>query len=467
MNLSEAKIKSLLPSIIALISVNLFWVVSAWPGILSPDSIDTWNQIQRRDFSNWHPMIFQAYVFILSMGGKSIGIYSCIQISIVSYTIYSLYGAVLSLIQIRTKIWLTSFVMATPFVGQMSMQIWKDIPFAVYSLLGISIIARNVKNRKRFILGVSLYFFGVSFRHEGLANVVIFLIGLAVYFRFRKKHLKTIKISRPEKKFHILVSLASLSFFIVVIPNTLNAVSDAIDRPSWVSDTSFLHDVGYSMQQDRNSFSELDRKKIEMIIGGDSLDGAKVCSSLEPMLFSEGFKPWAAQENDIDVKEIWLKNIDYGWKDYFYVRWCSAKAFLPFPLQLWMNPIQEKEKWKIEWLGWGVAENSNGIFEKPLVNTVARVNYWWRNMFGEVGGLIAWPGLHLTFILFCRVLFRKKYNFNIVFDLILLWVTSRHFLFSIAAQAPAYRYLFITHILSLLLVGILISSKEKFDVVKS
>jgi hypothetical protein len=467
MRLSVAKVKPLLPSILAVVSVNLFWIFSAWPGILSPDSIDTWNQIQRREFSNWHPMIFQSYVFILSMGGKSIGIYSCIQIFIVSYTIYSLFGSVLPSLQTRAQIWLTSFVMVTPFVGQMSMQVWKDIPFAVYSLLGISIIGRGVKNRKRFILGVSLFFFGVSFRHEGLANVAIFLIVVAIYFRFRKKDLKIARISRSEKKFSSLVSLVSFSFFIVLIPNTLSALSDATDRPMWVSDTSFLHDVGYSMQQDRGSFSELDREKIEMILIGDSRDGARVCSSLDPMIYSEGFKPWAINENNINVKEIWLKNINHAWNDYFYVRWCSAKAFLPFPLQLWMNPFQEKEKWKVEWLGWGVAENSNGVVEKPLVNSIAKVNYWWRGMFGELGGLIAWPGLHLTFILFCRILLRRRYDFNIVFDLILIWVTSRHLLFSIAGQAPGYRYLFITHILSLLLIGMLITNKQKVNVDRS
>jgi hypothetical protein len=467
MKMSVGKIIQLVPSIVGLVSVNLFWIVSAWPGILSPDSIDTWNQIQRREFSNWHPMIFQAYVFILSMGGKSIGIYSCIQISIVSYTIYSLFGSVLPALKMRVKIWLTSFVMVTPFVGQMSMQVWKDIPFAVYSLLGLSIIGRDVKDRTRFILGVSLFFFGVSFRHEGLANVAIFFILLVFYFRFRKIRLWTQKNSGPEKKFRSLVALVSFSFFIVLMPNTLNALSGAIDRPNWVSDTSFLHDIGYSMQQDDGRFSEVDRKKIELIIGGDSLEGAKVCSSIDQMVFSEGFKPWAIGENDINVKEIWLKNISHGWNEYFYVRWCSAKAFLPFPLQLWMNPIQENEKWKVEWLGWGVAENSNGVVEKPLVNSIAQVNYHWRGLFGVPGGLIAWPGLHLTIILLCRVMLRKKIEFNTVFDLILLWVVSRHILFSIAGQAPGYRYLFITHILSLLLIGILIVSRQKFKNLKS
>jgi hypothetical protein len=460
MQVSISKLRPLLPSIIALLFANLFWILSAWPGILSPDSIDTWNQIQRREFSNWHPMIFQAYVFVFSLGGKSIGIYSCIQILIVSYTVYSLFGAILPTLCTRTKIWLTSFIVFTPFVGQMSMQVWKDIPFAVYSLLGLSIIGRNIEKRTSFVLGISFFLFGASFRHEGLANIAIFFVGVAIYLGLRKTDPKITKISRPEKKFRTLATLSSFSFFIVLIPNSLDTLSDAIDRPTWVSDTSFLHDLGYSIHKNPESFSETDRKIIEMILSGDSFEGAKVCSSIDPMIYSEGFRPGAISENHTNIKEIWLKNTSHAWNDYFYVRWCSAKAFLPFPLQLWMNPIQEREKWKAEWLGWGVAENSNGIVEKPLVNSVAKINYWWRGMFGELGGLIAWPGLHFTFILFCRLLLRKRYDFNIVFDLMLIWVTSRHILFSIAGQGPGYRYLFITHVLSLLLIGNLMSNKQ-------
>jgi hypothetical protein len=446
------KNSGLISKLILLFLVNSFWLLADWPGTLSPDSIDTWTQIKSGHFSDWHPAMFQIYVKILSLNCHSIIFYTIIQNFLVTAVLYYFLVTVIPNIKKVKVVAIVGLCMLTPFFGQMSLQMWADLPYTIFTVLGISILIRNYekKGKKSLVLSGIIMGFGSSFRHESIYILVVFC-GFGLLF-FSKKNIEPKRFKFSNFAIFTMPSLL-LAFFLPIISVIFLHASPV---PNWMAQLPYLHDVAYTLDTSPESIAPTDKKLIESVVTGKALVGAANCFSIEKMMFSEGFHPEIMSAEKIDIFALWRRNFPNAWKSYAYKHWCGAAAFLPPPLSLGLNPISEGDKWHAEWLGWGIMPNSFGLKGNPPSNLVNQIAYWWRGLWGQVGGLIAWPGLHLILAVLLTIYVQRKRIMIKGVWLYLGYVVLRDLFFILTGLSPGYRYMFITNFLSVPLIIIFI-----------
>jgi len=193
------------------IPIWLFYLLSVYPGILTPDSLDQWNQAITFNFNNWHP------IFHTLMNWSLIKIYNspatiCIA-QILSLTLVNLYGyKVFTKSKNNNKygtfllILITFFVTLNPINGYMINTLWKDIFFSIsfllLELIYVDIIINNTKiTSTKFIVILITLFSVYNLRHNGPATSFLFIL-------FYYLSTKNLKISSS-----LIIGLMILIFF--------------------------------------------------------------------------------------------------------------------------------------------------------------------------------------------------------------------------------------------------------------
>jgi hypothetical protein len=163
----------LLYALPALVS-GVLWLLATFPGLLSSDSTDQWNQALTARFNDAHPVFHTFLIRMLSRLWETPAAIAVAQIltlgALVSWGCASLQQAGVP----RLAVWVTALGMGlTPVNGTLINTVWKDIPFSLGVLaLGILLFRAlelpNETRRGRFwglLVGVSIVV--MLTRHNG------------------------------------------------------------------------------------------------------------------------------------------------------------------------------------------------------------------------------------------------------------------------------------------------------------
>ncbi|MFE9277963.1 DUF6020 family protein [Paenibacillus glucanolyticus] len=194
LSLTVSKYRILVYSIPSLIIYSIY-LISYFPGAMSPDSLDQWSQIISHEFNDWHPVAHTWFIMLTTIIWKSPAAFSVVQILILSFVIgylgynFEKYGVN------KYVIWISILCMsAIPINGIYSITMWKDILYSACMLLFSIFIFNLIKTKGNWLdtnLNIFLYFISslglIMFRHNGLIVFVVTLVILAIIFKSNLK----------------------------------------------------------------------------------------------------------------------------------------------------------------------------------------------------------------------------------------------------------------------------------------
>ena len=440
--------------------VNLFWFLAAYPGNLSPDSLDSWNQVKTNVFDDWHPVAYQIYIAILSLGGRFLPLVSFFQLIITSTTLVYILRLVRPEWSVNRVFKVVAFICATPFVGPMQVTLWKDIPYNFLTLLGIVILLSNQLNRK-YKKAIFILVLGSVFRHEGWIT-----LGLGAFlFLGRTLFQRRQLTSKSSNLFKIPFALAIASILSALIGIGLVKATSATSVPTWLSSTSFATDIAWVAVKKPEVFSVSELQLIQNVNKDGYLNTLNNCDNLPFQLLGPNFNTGGLASLESKVPELWTRIfLSKNLRFIIQSRYCQSKAFIPFPLSV------SPPKSGVEWTTWGVTQNHplTGVLKSapvvPVFDLIAR-NYIDRAklIFSSLGNsVIAWPSLNFTFTLLLLLYLSRLYLVTSHLYAVMLFCLARLLTLIGIGAYPGYRYGLIIHLVMLVVISIgTISLKEK------
>ena len=174
-----------------MIAVWGFFLLTFFPGMMSPDSNNQWNQLLSGQFNNAHPVFHTLSMWLITRIWLTPAAVAIVQILFLSLTIA---WGIRLLEEHGLPFWgswlLAAIFAISPLNANMVIILWKDIPYStslfLFSLLVLKIVlTRGEWLQKRFAwvwLGlVSLFI--TSFRHNGLPIPIVTILFLLVFYR--------------------------------------------------------------------------------------------------------------------------------------------------------------------------------------------------------------------------------------------------------------------------------------------
>ena len=439
-----------LPQLTLLGAILTFWMVAAWPAVMTADSFDSWNQLQTNSYGDWHPVTFTLYLKIISLNGLTPGLVSCFQLLLFSYTFFRIFKLLKPEWKSSRHLNLVSCMMILPFFGNMAVTIWKDVPYTIFCVLGLILIIEGKKLGSRGnSFGVVLTGIGSTFRHEGvyvLGLVFLFLIFYSVYNRV---------MMRSTSLIYVIAKSIALSIVLSWIFSTTSvSLTNAVKMPSWTRHLSFVADLGYVAATAPEKLNPKTLSIILEISSGDSLSAAKNCDTSTGIVYSSGWSGPAVEKYEGQILSLWLKEAQSkAGQDLMYAHFCRGAAFLPPPFSTGLRG----SFW--EWTWWGsepnnIFPNLENLRSSPLVPQLEPIASGWRGLWWANGRTFAWPGLHLM-IGFCLLLFlRRREIIPSKIWVLFGYLVSTHLVLVMFGSVPAFRYAIATHLFSLTLIGI-------------
>ncbi|OQA13362.1 MAG: hypothetical protein BWY64_03661 [bacterium ADurb.Bin363] len=183
-----------------IISSGIFslWLLGHWPASMSPDSMDTWLQVEGRNFHNHHPYVYSMYVLFLTQFIDTPSVVCIFQILLIS-----LLGSFIFYFAIKNGV---SFYLVLPFfflfifsvpVGLFNIVLWKDIPFSFLIIFwAFYLYYRSYRKKKdlkdsfsfkKIFLLSFLFIFLCMVRHNGIVYIVCLPFFLAISGVMTKK----------------------------------------------------------------------------------------------------------------------------------------------------------------------------------------------------------------------------------------------------------------------------------------
>ena len=212
------------PIFVTLLSIIVLaiFLLSYYPGIVSYDGNNQWQQVQSGIITNSHPFFSTFFMLLLSKIWNSVTIVSIYQIIMFSIS----WGYLINILRVNGKkkkvitIIYTILVMILPLTSIFTITLWKDILYTTYLFLCALILYEwsdngfKLNNFKYCLLGIALSMV-YSYRHNGI--IVAILLILIFYIICIKKYRKKI-ISKNvfKKSFIVLLSFISLIMIISV-----------------------------------------------------------------------------------------------------------------------------------------------------------------------------------------------------------------------------------------------------------
>lgn len=182
--------------------VDLVFLYSSYPGILTPDSISQIQQSLSGEYVNHHPFWHTIIISgIVHLGlvlfhdiNAAIALFSVCQILFVAASFSFITVTINQASKSKALVWFSFFFfLISPYNISYSATMWKDIPFGMATMLFTAFLYRIlflVGGAKINYIGfiISAFLFG-SWRTNGLIALIITSIILAILF-FRKKSKK-------------------------------------------------------------------------------------------------------------------------------------------------------------------------------------------------------------------------------------------------------------------------------------
>jgi hypothetical protein len=448
--------------LLPLFAVLVLWQVAAWPAVMTGDSFDSWNQLQTDKYNDWHPISYTLYLKALSFNGISPSFVTIFQLLLMAYCFYRLFIFLSDFFIPERAITAATIMMILPFFGNMAVTIWKDVPYTLFSLLGMIIIIENYKNKfQKMLPGVFLLGIGSTFRHEGFYQLIL-VLSLLVFIFFMRSILKKATFSLQRT---LTIGLLVLLINFCLVSTTIS-LTDASKIPKWIGALSFISDLAYVSANDSSLLPPKTERIINEISKGDSLAAAKACDSSAGMVFSEGWSAESAEKYSDSFFKLWFDAIKTDAAPLIvYAHLCRGAAFYPPPFSFglrgntwgWTSWGSHPANWPSWHLGAdGKRPNLENITSETPVPSIEFVMSHWRSLWFESGRFYAWPGLHLllSLILLSYLIRKKITNYRVV--PVFLSVVCQHLILVVFGGGPDYRYAFSTHVVSIALIYTLI-----------
>jgi hypothetical protein len=438
MTLMKIKLKCFLSKFSTLLAffsplfVGLIWFAVSYPGNMSPDSLDSWAQIQSGSYNNLHPVVYTLLVQILTLGGNLIWFLPLSQIIV----FYAGFANMFNLWNPKLKVGIRNLVIALiftfPFIGAMSQTIWKDVVFSSLIFLGFSILWSGSSKLKRTV-AVILIGFGASSRHEGVFYLVLIFLVILTVSRVSRK----IEVRRKYGKISALLLFSiGLSFCLnILVP----IATKAVEKPSSMYVTSLLPDLGYINSIKPESLPRDIHVAMNRVSSGESLINSRKCESAGYMFFSSGFDANYANQISSQIPKMWFRMLLSEPKLVLYGHFCKSRAFLPPPISWGPSYIY--------WVPHGIQQpNDFDLQNRPLLSGLEKVKEWQYSWdLGKRENIFQWPGVFpLIMVLMILDFKRRKLDVEILFLLFLL-SSTRLFTLGILAFQQDLRLALITH----------------------
>lgn len=188
--------KILLYSLPIVMTTTLMFI-AFFPGAMTPDSLQQWEQSKTQEFTNWHPVMFTWTIMGLTQIWDSPGIIVLFQMLLFALVIGYM-GYVMERFRVhKAIIWgVLIFFAIMPVNAVYAIIIWKDVIYSIsllfFTLLLVVIVKTGGEEMRKWTF-VALFLLGsfvlVFFRHNGFPVFVISMIAVLIMYRHMWKRL--------------------------------------------------------------------------------------------------------------------------------------------------------------------------------------------------------------------------------------------------------------------------------------
>jgi len=281
------------------------YLLSFWPAIMSPDSLDQWNQVLHGPIVNHHPAVHTMMMWLVSRVWESPSAVALAQVLALSL-VFGL--AVKELSHWGVPRWvlalLTVAVALSPVHGSMVITLWKDIAYCITHLLLFVMLLKLVRTRGEALRSTSFLVVLVGgltllglLRHNGLpvAALVLVLLGVIVPRALRRRVL--------------FGALGAVATFVLVTGPLFRAL-DVRPTGSAFKHSIQIHQMAAIAHAERDALPQEDRQLLDAIQPYEIWRDQYTCYSVDSMLFSGKLKgaffDTPAQK---DFIRMWLRQV--------------------------------------------------------------------------------------------------------------------------------------------------------------
>lgn len=172
------------------LAVLLIYYLAYYPGSFSIDSIEQYSQAVSNQYNDWHPVIQTLFAFKLplTVTGGWIGSIVLFQIICFSAILGYSFNTVLEYTNVKYIVISMAFVLLNPQLGNMAIYPWKDVSFAmgtllllVYSLKVFLSKGEWIKKPLNTVLFIVVASLTTLFRHNALLFTVPLVVAILFY----------------------------------------------------------------------------------------------------------------------------------------------------------------------------------------------------------------------------------------------------------------------------------------------
>lgn len=226
--------------------INILFLLSFFPGLLSFDSYYQWQQLSEFNFTNWHPAYHTIIMWILTRIWYSPASIALFQIIVFNITLtYGLVSLQKSGVNKFILIAIGVFISSNIINGIMLVTIWKDILFSIFVLL-LTIHIFNLiqthghwikNNLNMTILGLTLSNI-VLLRHNGFPVAIIsYLVIFFIYKTYKKYFLRSFLV------FSVFILIIKFPIYNIFKVDTTNSQSYGV---------TFIHPIAAHINRGTN-----------------------------------------------------------------------------------------------------------------------------------------------------------------------------------------------------------------------
>ncbi len=383
----------------------LFWIISMYPAVLTPDS---YIMLRSLKFPNieFDPGIgstpmYSLFIKIFGFNGNFLLIAVLIQCIIVYVALLLWVLILLPKSAQKYSLHTTGVLFLTPFFGSFAVTLWKDVPSVGLTMIALAIFSKRNTTLFLKIFAAVILGIGASFRYESQLVLILFAcILLIIFFISKNKGMKKIYL---ETFFCILVSMFICNLFSI----SAKSVMDWKSPGKWFTTQSFLLDLEYvySNYPDRLDLNIQDL--LNRINTNRTLVGIDSCEDVTNFYTSNN--NWEQANLLADkMPKLWISAFNSNAREALvHARFCRTTAFLPWPFF---------ESPRIGF--WPIVGHGPNELKPNRPEFVEKITYpigWaWSRLWTPNGNKLGWPGFHFSLIVLFMTFFWNKKNFQIL-----------------------------------------------------
>jgi hypothetical protein len=402
------------------------YLLAYYPGVMTSDSTDQWNQMQTLQLINAHPVFHTLFNWMITRIWLSPAAIAIVQLVFLAILI----GYILTQLEkLKVPKWIlvgiVMFFCLMPANGMMVITLWKDVIYNISILwltsLLINVIATNGSwlDSKRNIsfLIVCLLFVWLS-RHNGILPVCATIVS--VICLYRRYVIQMIKVA--------LIVGGIVFFFQVPIFQWLHVTKS----PSWVKLFTPIHQVS-AMVHNRVPMNSEQKNVLQHIMPMDSWDENYNKYTINDLIFSKTFSPQGIEKIEDSFIKIWLKLV-------MEHPGIVLKDWKMITSILWQ--IQQPEDGYTSTVARDIYKNDLGLKQDSFIPSVKnKINLLLSRTEQENVKWMFWrPALYLYIAIFFGILFAFKNGWKVLLLLVPLISNVLGLFRTIPAQDFRYLY---------------------------